>query len=72
MGTPQGYCYTGGGRKVTRVEVSTDGGKTWTLTKIHHNETPTEYGRYWCWVFWELEVDLSKLFATEGAELLCR
>jgi len=51
--TIKGYCYTGGGRKVIRVEVSIDGGKTWTLTKLHHPEKPTEYGRYWCWAFFE-------------------
>ena len=43
--TVQGYCYTGGGRKIIRVELSTDGGKTWTLTTIKRPETPTEYGR---------------------------
>ena len=36
--TVKGYCYTGGGRKVIRVELSTDGGKTWTLTKINRPE----------------------------------
>jgi len=71
--TVQGYCYTGGGRKVIRVELSTDGGKTWTLTKLKRHEEPTEYGRYWCWVFWEWEIDLSTLFVQpNGAELLCR
>ena len=54
--TVKGYCYSGGGRKVIRVEVSIDGGKTWTLSKIRHPETPTEYGRYWCWCFFEQEV----------------
>ena len=39
----RGYCYTGGGRKVIRVEVSIDGGKTWTLSKLTHPEKPTEY-----------------------------
>lgn len=38
-----GYCYTGGGRKVIRVEVSIDGGKSWTLSELTHPETPTEY-----------------------------
>jgi hypothetical protein len=47
--TMSGYCYSGGGRKVIRVEVSLDGGKTWTLTTLRHPETPTEYCKYWCW-----------------------
>jgi len=70
--TVSGYCYTGGGRKIIRVELSVDGGKNWVLTKINRPEKPTEYGRYWCWVFWEWEIDISTLFMTEGAELLVR
>jgi len=70
--TIKGYCYGGGGRKIIRVEVSTDGGKTWTLTKLTHPEKPTEYGRYWCWCFFEHEVDLADLWTGESAELLCR
>eukprot|EP00325_Prymnesiales_sp_UTEX-LB-985_P002555 CAMPEP_0174696862 /NCGR_PEP_ID=MMETSP1094-20130205/2894_1 /TAXON_ID=156173 /ORGANISM="Chrysochromulina brevifilum, Strain UTEX LB 985" /LENGTH=836 /DNA_ID=CAMNT_0015893729 /DNA_START=39 /DNA_END=2549 /DNA_ORIENTATION=- len=68
----KGYCYSGGGRKVIRVEVSIDGGKTWTLSKLNHPEEPTEYGRYWCWCFWELEVPLSDLWTCDTAEILVR
>ena len=52
--------------------MSLDGGKTWTLTKLTHPEKPTEYGRYWCWCFFEHEINLSDLWTIEGAELLCR
>ena len=68
----KGYAYTGGGRKIIRVEVSIDGGKTWTLSKLHHPEKPTEYGRYWCWAFWEHEVALSDMWSLEQPEILCR
>ena len=68
----RGYCYTGGGRKVIRVEVSIDGGKTWTLSELTHPETPTEYGKYWCWCFWQLEVPLEKFYECETPEILCR
>ena len=70
--TMSGYCYSGGGRKVIRVEVSLDGGKTWALTTLRHPETPTEYGKYWCWCFWSHEIDVASLWLMEGAELLCR
>ena len=70
--TVKGYCYTGGGRKVIRVEVSIDGGKTWTLTKLTHPEKPTEYGRYWCWCFFEHEIQLADLWKLQTAEILCR
>uniref|UniRef100_A0A7S4HD63 Nitrate reductase n=1 Tax=Prymnesium polylepis TaxID=72548 RepID=A0A7S4HD63_9EUKA len=70
--TVKGYCYSGGGRKVIRVELSVDGGENWTLSKLTHPEKPTEYGKYWCWCFWELEVDVSELMMGENTELLCR
>jgi len=31
-----------------------------------------DFGRYWCWCFWELEVDVSELMMGENTELLCR
>jgi nitrate reductase (NAD(P)H) len=71
--TVKGYCYTGGGRKVIRVELSLDGGKSWTLTTLTHPEQPTEYGKYWCWAFWEHTINVADLWSgQEPAELLCR
>ncbi|KAN0061888.1 Cytosolic Fe-S cluster assembly factor nar1 [Thecaphora frezii] len=34
----QGYAYTGGGRRITRVEVSLDDGKSWKLAEIDYPE----------------------------------
>jgi len=76
--TVGGYAYSGGGRKIIRVELSLDGGKTWTLTTIKRTEKPTEFGRFWCWVFWEHEVEVSDLFTMgsgvepDRAMLCCR
>jgi len=70
--TIKGYAYNGGGRKVIRLEVSIDGGETWTLSKLTHPEKPTEYGKYWCWCFFEHEVELTDLWKLPHAELLCR
>jgi nitrate reductase (NAD(P)H) len=53
-----GYAYTGGGRKVIRVEVSLDDGKTFMLCKTDIPEEPTKYKKYWCWVFYEIEVNI--------------
>ena len=30
----QGYAWSGGGRGIIRVEVSADGGKTWTVQSL--------------------------------------
>lgn len=70
--TLKGYAYNGGGRKIIRLEVSIDGGETWTLGKIHQIEKPTEYGKYWCWVFWEHTINLGELWSCATPELLCR
>ncbi|KAI1325521.1 nitrate reductase [Xylariaceae sp. FL0255] len=34
----QGYAYTGGGKRITRVEVTLDRGRTWLLTNISYPE----------------------------------
>jgi nitrate reductase (NAD(P)H) len=34
----RGYAYGGGGRRVTRVEITSDKGKSWTLANIHYPE----------------------------------
>ncbi|RWW65966.1 hypothetical protein BHE74_00026701 [Ensete ventricosum] len=58
----------GGGRKVTRVEVTLNGGETWLLCALDHPEKPNKYGKYWCWCFWSLEVEvLDVLSAKEVA-----
>ena len=46
----------GGGRKVIRCELSLDGGDTWRLADIQRHEKATPYNKYWCWVFWSVEV----------------
>ncbi|XP_061339508.1 nitrate reductase [NADH] 2-like [Gastrolobium bilobum] len=59
----KGYAYSGGGRKVTRVEVTVDDGNTWYVCTLDHPEKPNKYGKYWCWCFWSLEVEVLDLLA---------
>lgn len=59
--TLAGYAYTGGGRLVTRCEISLDSGASWLTATLKVHEKPTDYGKYWCWVFWELQVRVSEL-----------
>jgi len=65
-----GYAYTGGGRKITRVEVSTDGGVHWHLATIDRKERPTEYGMYWCWIWWTYPLQVADLVGCN--EIWCR
>lgn len=47
-----GYAWSGGGRKVIRVDITTDEGKTWTQAKLQPKpETP--YGRDYAWTLWK-------------------
>ncbi|KAH9514890.1 hypothetical protein Btru_021275 [Bulinus truncatus] len=54
----KGYAYSGGGRGIIRVDVSSDGGKTWTEAKLKPNgQTP--YTSY-AWTLWEADIPLPK------------
>ncbi|KVH15483.1 cytochrome b5, heme-binding site-containing protein [Cynara cardunculus var. scolymus] len=71
--TLRGYAYSGGGKKVTRVEVTLDGGETWNVCNLDVREKPNKYGKYWCWCFWSLEVEvLDLLGAKEIATNMCK
>ncbi|KAJ8773352.1 hypothetical protein K2173_028529 [Erythroxylum novogranatense] len=63
--TMRGYAYSGGGKKVTRVEVTMDGGDTWQVCDLDHQEKPNKYGKYWCWCFWSLEVEVLDLLGAK-------
>jgi nitrate reductase (NAD(P)H) len=65
-----GYAYTGGGRKVTRVEVSTDQGLHWHLSTLDPKEQPTQHGMYWCWVWWTYDLPVADLVGCK--EIWCR
>lgn len=76
--TMKGYAYSGGGRKITRVEVSFDSGLTWELCKLDYPEEryshAPKYGMYYCWMFWEYTVDKFVFLntATGSGEIRCR
>ena len=80
-GAPQkyrarGYAYAGGGRRVTRVEITLDKGKSWRLAQIDYLEDKYRdvekdlYGgrldmswreTCFCWCFWSIDIDLVHL-----------
>lgn len=75
--TARGYAYGGGGRRVTRVEVTLDKGKTWRLANIDYAEDRYRSavpqmlcgGRLdldgqeasFCWCFWDIDIPMSEL-----------
>lgn len=55
--TIKGYAFSGGGRRITRVDVSIDGGKTWHPSELKHDpDSNNETNLYntWCWSLWEV------------------
>jgi nitrate reductase (NAD(P)H) len=82
----QGYAYSGGGRRITRCDISLDKGKTWRLAKIDYAED--KYRAYedhelfggrldmdwretsFCWCFWNLDIAVSEL--KEADDILVR
>ncbi|KAJ3689963.1 hypothetical protein LUZ61_019127 [Rhynchospora tenuis] len=63
--TIRGYAHSGGGRKVTRVEITLDGGNTWRVCTLNQPEKPTKYGKYWCWCFWYVKIDMLHLLGAK-------
>eukprot|EP00210_Caulerpa_lentillifera_P005019 g4793.t1 len=64
--TLRGYAYTGGGRKVIRVEVSTNGGTHWHQASIKRMEnSDNAYGKCWSWVFWTLDLEVFDFLTSE-------
>lgn len=73
----QGYAYAGGGRRITRVEISFDEGRTWDLAEIRYPEDQfreivyndpvygtldlTTSDECFCWCFWSFEVAIKAL-----------
>lgn len=47
-----GWAMAGGGRRVERVEVSADGGRTWTVAGVDDERGD------WAWRLWNAELDL--------------
>jgi nitrate reductase (NAD(P)H) len=82
----RGYAYGGGGRRVTRVEISIDKGKSWRLANIDYAEDRyreagpqqiynSTLDMEWressfCWCFWNVDIAVAEL--AESQDILVR
>lgn len=48
--TIEGYAYSGGGRRIIRVDISQDEGKTWDQAELINDEY--QGSKAWCWKRW--------------------
>lgn len=55
----KGYAWSGGGRRIVRVDVTADSGKTWHSADIFAQDTAKE-PRHWGWSLWSIDVPLPK------------
>ncbi|KJR81880.1 nitrate reductase (NADPH) [Sporothrix schenckii 1099-18] len=79
--TIRGYAYSGGGRRVTRMEVSLDGGNSWRLADVQYPEDRYRdididlYGgrldmssrdTCFCWCFWAYTLPIYELQSADS------
>jgi sulfite oxidase len=59
--TAKGWAWSGSGRSITRVDVSSDGGKSWVVADISHrpiDNSPSQTESYG-WTLWEANLPLA-------------
>mmetsp|Transcript_34963 Transcript_34963/g.51959 ORF Transcript_34963/g.51959 Transcript_34963/m.51959 type:complete len:670 (-) Transcript_34963:83-2092(-) len=57
--TIKGVAWSGGGRKVERVDVSIDGGTSWTAAELY-KPISQRYNHHWAWTQFYLTIPLSE------------
>ena len=67
----QGYAFSGGGRGILRVDLSVDGGATWTQAELRRPE-PHASGRTYAWTLWSAKVPLPAGRTAETARVMVR
>jgi len=51
----RGWAWSGGGRNIVRVDLTSDDGATWETAKLKEG-SDQKFGRAWAWTFWECEI----------------
>lgn len=55
----KGYAWSGNGQKIVRVDVTTDGGKTWHVANLDCQEN-VEPPQHWSWTLWSVRVPVEE------------
>jgi len=50
-----GWAWSGGGRNIVRVDLSTDEGSTWVTANLLRG-SEQKFGRAWAWTLWECDI----------------
>ena len=62
----KGYAYAGGGRAVSRVEITLDDGRTWLETTLRRPCPPSTHGKHWGWTLWSYAAPTRALAAARS------
>ncbi|GIY30048.1 hypothetical protein CDAR_445252 [Caerostris darwini] len=65
----EGYAWSGGGRKIVRVDISVDGGKTWHIADLIQDSSPLY--RCWAWTIWKVSVPVDASSKSE-LQIICK
>lgn len=65
--TVKGYAWSGGGKKIIRVDVTVDQGKTWHVANLDFQDEKAEPPQHWAWTLWSIKVPVDK--KTEHIEI---
>jgi len=67
-----GFAWSGGGRSIVRVDLTTDGGKTWTTADLGEGSEQRP-GRAWGWTLWTATLKVpADLKVGEKFEVACK
>lgn len=55
--TLKGVAWSGGGRKIERVDISVDGGENWTAAELY-KPIEQRYNHHWAWTQWYKTIKL--------------
>ncbi|XP_011151999.1 probable sulfite oxidase, mitochondrial isoform X2 [Harpegnathos saltator] len=56
----KGYAWSGGGRKIIRVDVTNNQGANWHTANLSEQDFQAKEGRYWSWTLWNVELPVDK------------
>lgn len=64
----KGYAWSGGGRKIVRVDISADGGQTWHVANLLQDSSPLY--RCWAWTLWSVSIPVKK--GSKELQVICK
>lgn len=67
----KGYAWSGDGKGIIRVDVSADGGKSWTAAELLEKDKE-ERNRVYDWTLWTAHVPIPNDSGADSVELVCK